>query len=423
VSIAVRTEHVSKEYRLGVINYGMLYKDFQSWIARKFNKPDPHARIGENRFTEQKDWVWALKDVSFDIEEGQRVGIIGKNGAGKSTLLKILSRITSPTEGIAKIRGRVTSLLEVGTGFHGELTGRENIYLNGTILGMKKREIDRKLDEIVDFAEIRRFIDTPVKRYSSGMYVRLAFSVAAHLESEILIADEVLTVGDAAFQKKAMGKMSDLSTGAGRTVLFVSHNMSAVQTLCNYGIVLESGRLAFRGSVQECANFYAGQQAPKNNTDLGSIVRAAHHITGEARILAFSMRNIDSAEETINADLPSVAEVTFEVFQDGTRVGAEFTITDGSYKLAIFHSYLRSGLDCTFDKGIHKMVCRIGELHLVSGQYNVTLALSRPGTPIDYLENAASVDVVLPHRDGMLSEYTKSTGNGCLFVEHSWEKA
>jgi lipopolysaccharide transport system ATP-binding protein len=243
MSITIKVEHISKAYRLGVINHGMLYKDIQSMIARKKGKPDPHSKIGSEYVANSSERFWALKDISFEVEQGDRLGIIGRNGAGKSTLLKILSRITAPTEGIAKIRGRVTSLLEVGTGFHPELTGRENVYLNGAILGLKKREIDKKFDEIVAFSEIEQFIDTPVKRYSSGMYVRLAFAVAAHLDSEILLADEVLAVGDAAFQKKCLGKMEDVSKNQGRTILFVSHNMSAVSSLCQKGLYLKEGMI------------------------------------------------------------------------------------------------------------------------------------------------------------------------------------
>jgi lipopolysaccharide transport system ATP-binding protein len=228
----------------------------QTWIALKRGKEDPHSKIGENKYKGDKDHFWALKDISFDIKQGDRVGIIGKNGAGKSTLLKILSRITAPTEGKLKIKGKIASLLEVGTGFHGELTGRENIYLNGAILGMKKKQVTKKLDQIVDFSGIEHHIDTPVKRYSSGMYVRLAFAVAAHLDSDILIADEVLAVGDAEFQKKALGKMQDLSTGEGRTVLFVSHNMAAVQQLCNKGLVLSNGIINYTGSCVDSVNNY-----------------------------------------------------------------------------------------------------------------------------------------------------------------------
>jgi lipopolysaccharide transport system ATP-binding protein len=249
MGIAIRTEHLSKEYRLGVINHGMLYKDFQSWMARRLGKPDPHSQVGADHFLDQKDRFWALKDICFDIEQGDRVGIIGRNGAGKSTLLKLISRISAPTEGVIKIKGRVVSLLEVGTGFHPELTGRENIFLNGSILGMKRREIEKKLEEIIDFAELEKFIDTPVKRYSSGMYVRLAFSVAANLDSEILLADEVLAVGDIAFQKKCLGTMEAVSKDMGRTVIFVSHNMSFIEALCERVVLLDKGAI-----VDDCRN-------------------------------------------------------------------------------------------------------------------------------------------------------------------------
>jgi len=254
--IAVRVEHLSKMYRLGVINNGTLWEDIQTYFALKFGKEDPHSKMGEDRYSGDKDHFWALKDISFDIKQGDRVGIIGKNGAGKSTLLKILSRITAPTEGILKIKGRVASLLEVGTGFHAELTGKENIYLNGAILGMKKRIIDQKLDEIVAFSGIEQYIDTPVKRYSSGMYVRLAFAVAAHLDSDILIADEVLAVGDAEFQTKALGKMQDLSTGEGRTVLFVSHNMGSVKNLCSTAFLLNKGEIITCGKTSDVIDTY-----------------------------------------------------------------------------------------------------------------------------------------------------------------------
>lgn len=257
--IVIKAENLSKYYRLGVINNGTLFRDIQTWWALKRGKDDPHSKIGQNKYDPTKEGFWALKDLNFEIHQGDRVGIIGKNGAGKSTLLKILSRITAPTEGSVKIKGRVASLLEVGTGFHGELTGRENIYLNGAILGMKRREVARKMDEIIAFSEIEHHIDTPVKRYSSGMYVRLAFAVAAHLESEILIADEVLAVGDAAFQKKALGKMNDLATGEGRTVLFVSHNMNQVKNLCSKGLVLEKGRVVRQDdNINDSINWYLG---------------------------------------------------------------------------------------------------------------------------------------------------------------------
>ncbi len=256
---AIKVENLSKAYQLGDFGTGTLTRDLERFWARMRGKEDPFLKIGEvnDRATKgESDIVWSLKDLDFEIEQGDAVGIIGRNGAGKSTLLKILSRVTSPTTGSIKIKGRIASLLEVGTGFHPELTGRENIYLNGTILGMRKAEIKRKFDEIVDFSGIERYIDTPVKRYSSGMYVRLAFAVAAHLESEILIVDEVLAVGDAEFQKKCLGKMGDVSKGEGRTVLFVSHNMAAVKTLCEKGLVLEHGQAKFIGNSVPAITYY-----------------------------------------------------------------------------------------------------------------------------------------------------------------------
>ena len=253
--IAIKVENLSKYYRLGVINNGTLSRDIQSWWARVRGKEDPHAKIGSS-YDSTAEGFWALKDLNFEIKKGDRVGIIGHNGAGKSTLLKLLSQITGPTEGSIKINGKIASLLEVGTGFHPEMTGRENIYMNGAILGMKHDEIDKKVKDIIEFSEIGEHIDTPVKRYSSGMYVRLAFAVAAHLDSDILIADEVLAVGDAAFQKKALGKMNELSSGEGRTVLFVSHNMAQVKNLCNKGIVLEKGRVIKSGEIEECIQSY-----------------------------------------------------------------------------------------------------------------------------------------------------------------------
>lgn len=243
-STVIKVENLSKRYSLGVISSGTLYRDMQSWWAKLRGKEDPNRKIciDLDGQIDSKEKFWALQNVSFEIKKGDVVGIIGRNGAGKSTLLKILSRVTGPTSGSIKIKGRVASLLEVGTGFHPELTGRENIYLNGTILGMRKQEIDKKFDEIVNFAEIEKFVDTPVKRYSSGMYVRLAFAVAAHLEPEILIVDEVLAVGDAAFQKKCLGKMQEVGK-QGRTVLFVSHNMNAIEQMCRSVILLEKGKL------------------------------------------------------------------------------------------------------------------------------------------------------------------------------------
>lgn len=250
--VTIKAENIGKAYQLGQIGTGTISRDMERWYARMRGKDDPFLRIGEsnNQHTKsESDVVWSLKNINVEIEQGDAVGIIGRNGAGKSTLLKILSKVTAPTTGKITGSGRIASLLEVGTGFHPELSGRENIFLNGAILGMRKKEIQRKLDEIVDFAGIERYLDTPVKRYSSGMYVRLAFAVAAHLESEILIVDEVLAVGDAEFQKKCLGKMNDVSKAEGRTVLFVSHHLNSIKNLCNKGILLEQGKIKFNGDI------------------------------------------------------------------------------------------------------------------------------------------------------------------------------
>jgi len=257
---AIEFENISKQYRLGLVSTKTLSHDINRWWQTSIrHKEDPYLKIGETNDRATKgnsEYVWALRDINFKVEQGDVVGIIGKNGAGKSTLLKLLSQVTGPTTGTIKAYGRIGSLLEVGTGFHQEMTGRENIYLNGAILGMSRQEIARKLDEIVDFSGCERYIDTPVKRYSSGMMVRLGFAVAAHLDPEILVVDEVLAVGDAEFQKKAIGKMQDVSRGEGRTVLFVSHNMTSVKSLCKYGIILKNGMIADMGDIDPIVTQY-----------------------------------------------------------------------------------------------------------------------------------------------------------------------
>jgi lipopolysaccharide transport system ATP-binding protein len=258
----IKIENLSKMYRLGVIGSTTLRHDLNRWYSRIRGKEDPYLKIGETNVRNIKgksDYVWALKDINLDIMHGEVLGIIGKNGAGKSTLLKILSKVTGPTTGKISYRGRIGTLLEVGTGFHPELTGRENIFLNGAILGMTKAEIRGKLDEIIDFSGVERYIDTPVKRYSSGMMVRLGFAVAAHLEPEILVVDEVLAVGDAEFQKKAIGKMQDVSKNDGRTVLFVSHNMGSIQKLCSMGVVMADGTIIYRGNVEAAVKYYLAE--------------------------------------------------------------------------------------------------------------------------------------------------------------------
>lgn len=252
----ISVENLSKSYQLGAINTGTFYGDLKRWWARQRGRPDPYQKIGEtDHGNRQGETLWALKDVIFQVRQGEALGIIGRNGAGKSTLLKILSRVTAPTSGLIKIKGRIASLLEVGTGFHPELTGRENIYLNGTILGMNKAEISNKFDEIVDFSGVEKFIDTPVKRYSSGMYVRLAFAVAVHLDAEILILDEVLAVGDSGFQKKSMEKIGGAAK-SGKTVLFVSHSFSSVMRLCDRGLYLDQGKIIYAGSATDAVSIY-----------------------------------------------------------------------------------------------------------------------------------------------------------------------
>ena len=257
--IILKAENISKQYRLGQVGTGTLSHDINRWWHKIRGKEDPYLKIGDTNDRSTKgtsDYVWALQDINFEVQRGEVLGIIGKNGAGKSTLLKILSKVTAPTTGSIKSRGRIASLLEVGTGFNGEMTGRENIFLNGAILGMTKKEISSKLDEIIEFSGCERYIDTPVKRYSSGMTVRLAFAVAAFLEPEILVIDEVLAVGDAEFQKKAIGKMQNISKGEGRTVLFVSHNMAAVKSLCTRGIVLQNGKIVLEGEIEHIISEY-----------------------------------------------------------------------------------------------------------------------------------------------------------------------
>ena len=323
---AIKVENLSKIYRLGEIGTGSIGQDVDRWFKTKvLGKEDPFLKIGEANDRANKgdsDIVYSLRDINFEIEQGDAVGIIGRNGAGKSTLLKILSRVTTPTTGKINIKGRVASLLEVGTGFHPELTGRENIYLNGAILGMRKREIDRKLDEIIDFSGVERYIDTPVKRYSSGMYVRLAFAVAAHLESEILIVDEVLAVGDAEFQKKCLGKMGEVSKGEGRTVLFVSHNMAAIKSLCDKSLYIKGGKNNFEGGVNEAINIYQKTneveinsnelQLITNRSGNKSILFSTFYIenktgeklqrilTGDDVVFVFKLRIFDKNIEKIN---------------------------------------------------------------------------------------------------------------------------
>ncbi len=365
----IHVDHISKQYRLGQIGTGTLSHDLNRWWHQMRGKDDPYLRIGEENERTQKgdsDYAWALRDVSFEVEQGSVLGIIGRNGAGKSTLLKILSRTTAPTTGEIKIRGRVASLLEVGTGFHPDLTGRENVFLNGAILGMSRLEINRKFDEIVSFAGVERYIDTPVKRYSSGMYVRLAFGVAAHLEPEILIVDEVLAVGDIEFQKKALGKMKDVSKNDGRTVLFVSHNLQAVELLCTHGIYMKNGTVREIGSPREVINHYLNESRPEfsfgvtSPVDLNPYVRLEafhaeknplrtfetlsirlairlmdHCIIDSVCLLIYNDLNermaiVDLRETLLKHDLKSAEHFSFRVLVD------QLNLVEGEYNIGLY---------------------------------------------------------------------------------------
>jgi len=297
MTISISVDNVSKQYRLGTIGNRTLYEDLNRWWARVRRQPDPIAKIGEVDHGNRTDgFIWALRDVSFEVEQGQVLGVIGRNGAGKSTLLKILSKVTAPTSGAIKVKGRIASLLEVGTGFHPELTGRENIYLNGAILGMTRNEIAKKFDEIVAFAEVEKFVDTPVKRYSSGMYVRLAFAVAAHMDPEIMVVDEVLAVGDAAFQRKCLGKMSE-NASEGRTILFVSHNMGAINRLCSRAVLLETGQLVADGLATEITAKYLSGAAEEGGVRAWDVTNAPG--TDEVRLLEISIFDQAGASKSV----------------------------------------------------------------------------------------------------------------------------
>lgn len=345
----LKFENVGKLYRLGEVGLGSLRGDVERWWKKSIlGKPDPYLKIGEINDRSKKsasNIVWALKDITFQIDKGERVGIIGRNGAGKSTLLKILSRITAPTVGSIKIKGKIASLLEVGTGFHNELSGRENIYMNGAILGMTKAEIKRKFDEIVEFAGVERYIDTPIKRYSSGMIVRLGFAVAAFLEPDILVVDEVLAVGDAEFQKKALGKMQDISTQEGRTVLFVSHNMASIRSLCTHGIVLENGELIYSGGINKAIELYSNSGQHQNSKKIKE--RIKHQIYNieitEIKVNGSSSIEtiINPGQETLKIEIRGNAKEKFStdlmvIFK--TKEGVPLaSLAEGHYKGSIQH--------------------------------------------------------------------------------------
>jgi lipopolysaccharide transport system ATP-binding protein len=370
--IILKIENLSKQYRLGLVGTGTMGDDLKRWWANIRGKEDPFLKIGDinNRATKgTSNYVWALKDINFEVQQGEVLGIIGKNGAGKSTLLKILSKITSPTTGSIKSKGRVASLLEVGTGFHGEMTGRENIFLNGAILGMTKKEINAKLDEIIEFSGCERYIDTPVKRYSSGMTVRLAFAVAAFLEPDILIIDEVLAVGDAEFQKKAIGKMQEISKGGGRTVLFVSHNMAAVKSLCTRGIVLENGEIVFDGDTDEAVNYYLKGGSESSNKKI---------FNGNFDTKIFKLHEIAINNTAKNEDQPIVEDETIELTTKLTLLSENperYYVTYHLYNEmgeALF-SFGSSQSNIVMLNDLNILTCFIPKSFLQPGQYFLSL--------------------------------------------------
>jgi lipopolysaccharide transport system ATP-binding protein len=392
---AIKVENLSKIYRLGEIGTGSIGQDVDRWFKTKIlGKEDPFLKIGESNDRATKgssDFVYSLQDINFEINQGDAVGIIGRNGAGKSTLLKILSRVTTPTTGKINIKGRVASLLEVGTGFHPELTGRENIYLNGAILGMRKREIDRKLDEIIDFSGVERYIDTPVKRYSSGMYVRLAFAVAAHLESEILIVDEVLAVGDAEFQKKCLGKMGEVSKGEGRTVLFVSHNMAAVQSLCGKGILLKDGSLNFTGNAVEAVSAY--QKTGVSNGVVNSIWDEVN-APGDYRAKILSASAKPSSGDAINFGSGITLSFIIKSMIDKSLLDLSFDLKNQEEVLLFHHGNYISD-SATLAKGKYQMDIKIPPFLLNEGNYHVNAWLGLGATEMlgNIQENAISFSV------------------------------
>ena len=392
-NIAIEFEHVSKQYRLGLVSTKTLSHDIRRfWITNVLRKEDPYLKIGETNDRSTKgtsDYVWALRDIDFKVEQGDVVGIIGKNGAGKSTLLKLLSRVTGPTTGTIRAHGRIGSLLEVGTGFHGEMTGRENIFMNGAILGMTRQEIQAKLDEIIDFSGCERYIDTPVKRYSSGMTVRLGFAVAAFLEPEILVVDEVLAVGDAEFQKKAIGKMQDVAYGEGRTVLFVSHNMTSVKQLCRNGILLENGQVAFMGTAEDTISRYLSINLEELDKPL--LERTDRQGNGKVRFTNIIFRNErgDTVTEAF-VGTPLTVEVHFQVNDpevDLSKAIMACGLSD-SYGNSIA-SWVSDEIEHDFSnlKNEKKIVLQIPALNLRPQTYNFGVQLSIGSTaPHDWCD-------------------------------------
>ena len=417
----ISIENLSKSYQLGVIGTGTFYGDLNRWWARRRGKPDPYLKVGETDYGNHVgETIWALKDINFAVRQGESVGIIGRNGAGKSTLLKILSQVTAPTSGVVKVKGRIASLLEVGTGFHPELTGRENIFLNGAIMGMDRHEISRKLDEIVNFSGVEQFIDTPVKRYSSGMYVRLAFAVAAHLEPEILIVDEVLAVGDAEFQKKCLGKMGDV-VKQGRTVLFVSHNMVAVQQLCQVGMILKKGGTDYYGDVANAIRKYSqDSQTTTITTDLSK--REDRQGLGWLHFTRVGLYDRDGRE--VNQVMSGQdLKLRFHYVSEREMSGVSITV---AFNAKNEWGYLMTNLN-TMDSGYGKLdiypegifECNWPKFNLRSGIYSCDLFCRVNNEIIDWIQNAFLLNV----EDGDFFETGRMVDRrqGDILIQHSWE--
>jgi lipopolysaccharide transport system ATP-binding protein len=419
---AIFVEGIGKEYRLG--SRGLSYPTLRDALVNAFSIPIRKARMAEERPLDgHRDTIWALKDVSFEVHHGEVIGVIGSNGAGKSTLLKVLSRITDPTEGFAEIRGRVRALLEVGTGFHPELTGRENIFLNGAILGMRKAEIIRKFDEIVAFSEIEKFLDTPVKRYSSGMYVRLAFSVAAHLEPEILIIDEVLSVGDVAFQKKCLGKIGEASRG-GRTVLFVSHNMAAVENLCQRCIFLKGGRVAYSGDTDECIKVYLrsfpGGEAGSSShiVDLTQCTRRPEFRWPWLRCL-----EVFTNGTPLNGSIPVGAPMTLRIGFHLEEPVSSFDINVGFDSVRgqrLFTAHTLFDPNRIYEERVGDQVfeCDIPSLPFTPGEYIIRISVELNGNRIavDAVEDAMRFTVAISDYYGT----GRAPWNGLIALPHRW---
>jgi lipopolysaccharide transport system ATP-binding protein len=414
--IAINVEGLGKKFHIGGLqkSYYRLTDQLTDMFVAPFRRAGNLLRGQATGASELEETIWALKDISFQIKAGEVVGIIGRNGVGKSTLLKILSGITDPTEGYADIYGRVGSLLEVGTGFHPELTGRENIYLNGAILGMKKTEIERKLDEIVAFAEIDKFLDTPVKHYSSGMYVRLAFSVAAHLEPEILLVDEVLAVGDMAFQRKCLGKMDDVAK-AGRTVLFVSHNMSLLQTLCERGILLQNGSVSIDGTITEVVDAYLQTLEQARSQDLSK--RTDRKGVGRVRLVNAEVgNNGNGSSSVLKTGYP--ARFVFCVNALVPGLACNFFIHDSiGQPITSFKSKMRGPEDSYDPQGGLKFICELDELLLLPGRYRIDVAITGDNRLQDFIEAAAVFEVGDGHIGG---RPIQPDGKFSVGMTHRW---